>query len=75
MLKKPFFSALLRRHFRAAQHLAPGEKLRLLFEQVLQEVDGVTKIAQLDRCYGLEPGTAQGVAQILFISYRHDWNR
>ena len=55
----------------AAQHLATGEKFRLLLEQILQKFDRVTEIAQLYRSNRFQPITAQLIAKIFFIFYRH----
>ena len=53
-------------NLRAAQKLAAREKLRLLFQEPLQERNRVIEIAQLDRSDGFEPKRAQWYRSILF---------
>jgi hypothetical protein len=51
--------------------LPAGEKLRFLFEQILQKLDCITEVAQLDRSDGPEPVTPKQVTQILFSPDSH----
>src|SRR5438552_2326866 len=53
------------RHLGAPQQLTPGEKLWILLENLLQERNCVTEIAQLDRCDCLQPEGPQRFAQFL----------
>jgi hypothetical protein len=73
-MEKSFLLGFGQGDLRAAQHLASGQKFGLLFEEILQELDGVAKVAELDRRHGFKPIASQLVAKILFGSGGHGSN-
>ena len=74
-IEKTFLRRFPFGHLSATQQLTPREKLRFLPEDCLQERDGVTEIAQLDRSHRLEPVTALRFAQFFFRLNGHIYCR
>ena len=70
-VEETFFAAFLFRDLGPAQQLATGEKLRLLFQNSLQQRDCVAEIAQLYRRHRFQPQTVLRFIQLFFGLNRH----